>query len=203
MGADQHYLLVRERLTRAGFYWGSFTTGLVTTIAAGTSTAGHLFAARFNPSGAGVHKLFFLTHLRLLWQTVAGFTAAQEIGLAAYKLTGFSALHTGGSAAAMLALAPGYAASQLTGRVANTAELTAGTQTIANQLLRGSYAELAALSTVAKGFIDEGLPLFDDPHPIDVLAANEGILVRNEVLMGAGGTGRLTINIGGFERNAT
>lgn len=202
MGAAKHYLLNRERLTKANFYMLTAASGTLSAIAAGTSTAGHLFAARYNPTGSGATKLFHITWLRFVWQTIAGFTSAQEVAIAAYKLTSYSAAHTGGNAATPLPIAPGYSAAQLTARMAASSELTAGTQTIGSLLMRGNFAELAAAATVVKGFVDEQLPLIDDPHPVIVLAANEGILVRNEVLMGAGGTGRLTVQIGGYERAA-
>jgi hypothetical protein len=202
VAAPKFYLLDRDRLTNASFYILTASSGTLSGIAAGTTTAGHLFAARYNPSGAGASKLFHVTWLRFVWQTIAGFTSAQEVALAAYKLTSYSAAHTGGNAATPLALAPGYGAAQLTARMASSAELTVGTQTIGSLLARGNFAELAAAATVVKGFVDEQLPLIDDPHPVIVLAANEGILVRNEVAMGAGGTGRLMVQIGGYERAA-
>jgi hypothetical protein len=156
-----------------------------------------LFAARFATSGS---KLFHVTRLRLLWQTVAGFTSAQEVAFSAFKLTGYSAAHTGGTAITPLPLAPGYAASQLACRIGDTAALTAGTQTIGAQLLHGGFSELAAAATVQKGFVDE--ETLASLHPITVLGNNEGILIRNEVLQGAGGTGRLTVELDGYERAA-
>lgn len=198
MPASKRYLIDSERIGNAAFYSLSAPSGSLTTIAAGTSTAGHLFAARFAPSGSGAAKLFHVTRLRLLWQTITGFGAQQEVSFAAYKLTGYSAAHTGGNAVTPLPLAPAYAASQLTARMAASSALTAGTHTIGAQLIRGESTELADSAIIGKGFIDEervaGL------HPLVVLAANEGILVRNEVLMGAAGVGRLTVELDGYER---
>jgi hypothetical protein len=200
MPAAHIYLIDPGRMNNAAFYALCANSSTLTTIAAGTSSAGHLFAARYNPSGAGANKKFHVTSLRFFWQTIAGFTSAQELAFSAYKLTGYSAAHTGGSAVTPLALSSAYGASQLTARMASNAELTAGTQTIGSQLARGSFSELAALSTSMKGFIDEQLPVFSDRHPVIVLDANEGILVRNEILQGAGGTGRLTVTLAGYER---
>jgi hypothetical protein len=200
MPADRFFLLNSERITNAAFYSLAPSSGVLTTIAAGTASVGHLFAARFVPTGGGAAKLFHVTRLRMLWQTIAGFTAAQEVALAAFKLTGYSVAHTGGTAVTPLALAPGYAASQLAARMADTAALAGGTHTIGAQLLRGAFSELATAASVQKGFIDE--EAFASVHPIAVLGSNEGILIRNEVLQGAGGTGRLTVEIDGYERAA-
>lgn len=197
MAADRFFVLDPKRITNADFYTLSCSSGVLTTIAAGSASAGHLFAARFVTSGG---KLFHVLRLRVHWQTIAGFTAAQELALAAFKLTGYSAAHTGGNAQTPLPQAPSYAASQLACRLSDTAALTAGTHVIGSQLLRGSFAELAAAATVQKGFVDE--EALATVHPITVLGNNEGILVRNEILQGAGGTGRLTVELDGYERAA-
>jgi hypothetical protein len=170
---------------------------LLTLIAAGTATAGHLWVARYAPSQAA---RFYVTHLRFHWQTLTGFTAAQELALAAFLMTGYSAAHTGGSAEDLLALAPDAGACGLSTRIADTTALTSGTHTIGKQLCRGSFAELAAGDAVGKGYVDEQLPMMDDPHPVIVLEDQMGILIRNEVLMGAAGVGRLTVDIRGYER---
>jgi len=185
-----------SRLSLAHAYSLSMTSGLLTTVAAGTSSDGHVAALRY------VHasKAFHVTRLRVLWQTVAGFTVAQEVSFAAYLLSAYSAAHTDGSAGVVVPRAPGLDATGLSARIGDTGELTAGTQTIGAQLLRGSFSELADAATVHKGFIDEQRGGDDDPHVVCVLATTTGILVRNEILMGAGGTGRLTVELDGYER---
>lgn len=187
------------RLTRAAPYLLAPSSALLTTIAAGTATAGHLFVARYHTTDS---KKFHVTRLRVAWQTIAGFTAAQEVSLAAYKLTGYTVAHTGGTAVTPLKRVPNLAASNLAARIGDTGALTAGTHTIAEQILHGSFSELAALSTVPKGFIDEQVGGDDDPWPVLVLSSDEGILVRNEVIGGAGGTGRLTVYLDGYEKAA-
>lgn len=184
------------RLSAAQFYSLSMTSGLLTTVAAGTSSAGHVAALRY------VHasKSFHVTRLRALWQTITGFTAAQEVSLAAYLLSAYTAAHTGGSAGVVVPRASGLDATGLTGRIGDTGALTAGTQTIGAQLLRGSFSELADGVTVQKGFVDEQRGGEDDPHVVCVLGTETGILVRNEILMGAAGTGRLTVELDGYER---
>lgn len=197
-GAPKNYLKDPGRLTGAQFYSLSMTSGLITTVAAGTATAGHLGVIRF----ASATKLFFVTRFRMHWETVAGFTAAQELALVANILTGYSAAHTGGTAGVVLLRAPALDATSLTGRIATTGELTAGTHTIGAQLARGCFSELAAAATLQKGFIDEQKGGDDDPHPVAVLSNQNGILVSNAILMGAGGTGRLTVDLEGYERAA-
>jgi hypothetical protein len=196
--AAKRYLIDLDRIGNAFFYSLSASSGSLTTIAAGTASAGHLFAARYVPAGSGITKLFHVTRLRLLWQTITGFTAQQEIALAAYKLTAYSAAHTAGNSVTPLPRASTYAASQLAARMASSVALTAGTQTVGSQLMRGEATELADTPLIGKGFIDE--ERVAGVHPIIVLAANEGILVRNEVLMGAAGVGRLTVELDGYER---
>ncbi len=201
MPAARRFSYDPDRFPKAAFYSIAATTGSLTTIAAGTGTAGHLFVARYAPSGSGANLLFFVTRLRILWQTITGFTTAQEVAFAAYKLTGYVSAHTSGNAITPLALAPAYAASQLAPRISNTTTMAAvGPPTVGAQLLRGAFSELATSTTVPKGFIDE--ELLGTVHPVIVLAGNEGILVRNEILMGAGGTGKLSVELDGYERAA-
>jgi hypothetical protein len=197
--AERNFKLDVTRMTGAGFYGLSMPSGLLTLIVARTATLGHLWACRY---ATATDNLFHVTYLRIFWQTLTGFTSAQEVAFAAFKLTGYSAAHTGGTAGVPLPLAPGYAASELTAQMAITAALTAGTHTIAQQLFRGSSAELAAGATIGKGYIDEQQPMIDDPHPVCVLGNAEGILVANEVLMGAAGVGRLVVDLRGYERAA-
>jgi len=186
------------RLSRAHFYSLTMASGLLTTVAAGTASAGHLAAVRYvAPSPL---KSFHVTRLRFTWQTVAGFTVAQEMSVAAFLLSSYSAAHTGGTAGVVVPRAPGLDATGLSGRIGTTGALTAGTQTIGALLARGSFSELAASAIVQRGFIDEQKGGEDDPHVVCVLGDDDGILVRNEILMGAGGTGRLVFEVDGFER---
>lgn len=195
MAVTPSYVRDLERIARNSFYSIVAVSGLLTTVAARTASAGHVFAARY----VGTSTVFAVTRLRVYWQTITGFTAAQEVAFAAFKLTSYSAAHTGGSAVTALARSPEFAASGLSARIGSTGALTAGTQTIGAQLLQGSFSELADSALLHKGFIDEQRE--DRDHPICVLEDDEGILVSNEILMGAAGTGRLTVEIDGFERS--
>ena len=63
------------------------------------------------------------------------------------------------------------------------------------------YAELAAAATVPKGRFDVEFLNADQPAFPLVLAPNEGLCIRNTVLMGAGGAVRLTVEVDWFELN--
>jgi hypothetical protein len=185
-----------------GSYRNGATSGLITTIAAGTASAGHLWAARWAPATNDARKYAVIKRLRATWFTVAGFTAAQEVQLQLFKLTGYTAAHTGGTA-----ITPDKKQRSsvmptplLTGRIANTAELTNGTEVIATDpLLTTSFAELAAGATVPKGFFSMLFEPSDQQGGPLVLETGEGLLIRNGVLMGAGGTARVCVELDHLE----
>lgn len=190
--------------TGEGAYRSGAKTGLLTGVAAGDATAGHLWAVRF-PAVAATsvrekRKRAIIQRLRARWFTVAGFTAAQEIGLELFKLTGYTAPHTGGAAVTPSKKVTAFAAPLMTGRIGTTGALTAGTQTLdTDPIAGGAYAELAAAATVAKGSIDLSMTTEDlDRHPL-VLAPDEGLVLRNTIAMGAGGTARLIVELDWLE----
>lgn len=196
MPVARSFLIDKKQLKKAPHFRTVAQSGLVTGVAAGTASAGHLFCFR-NPDAS---IICHVTRIRFFWMTVTGFTAAQEMGLELFRLSAYSADHTGGTAVTPQKRRNAHAtASVCTARVATTGALTAGTQTLAAQpLLKRGYAELAAAATVQKGqFLGEWSPR--DDHG-EVLAANEGLLIRNAILMGAGGDGRLHVEIDHYER---
>lgn len=185
---------------------GSYRTGrhsgLITGVAAGSATDGHLWACRWSLTAAqqltDKRRIAVIQRLRVRAFTVAGYTAAQEVRLAVYKLTGYTAAHSGGTGAVALTPTPKRScpAVQMTGRMAGTDQLTAGTQTIGTDPIAvGAYAELAAAATVQKGAIDILLSTEDLIQDPIQLAIDEGLLVRNEVAQGAGGTMRLVVEM--------
>lgn len=188
---------VRPPKATSGYFRMVATSGLLTTVAAGSGTAGHLFAARWTHAT----KIAVLKGFAMRWRTITGFTAAQEMAIKAYRLTGYSVAHTGGTGLTLTA--PAFKKDTGSGatnfgdlRIGTTGALTNGTHTIDGQeFLSDIFAELAAAATVQKGrtdaFIDWGQTL---DHPL-MLRQNEGIIVRNEILMGAGGTGRLIVEM--------
>ena len=173
---------------RPFFNYGG-ASGLITTIAAGTSTAGHLYVLR-NPSSS---TKVFVSRVRVAFHPTVAFGTGQSVSFALFKLTGYSAAHTGGTAITPAKRITSEAtASAAAARIATTGALTAGTQTIASQpLFRAS-----AFGTTPH-FSHEYRPR--DDHPI-VLEQNEGLLVRNEILMGASGVGIASIAVDGWER---
>lgn len=194
MAATPSYFIDKKRLLRAPFFRYGGPSGLATTIAAGTSSAGHIYVLR-NPADSG--KSIHLASIRLAAIPVTAFGAAQAVQLAAFKLTSYTVAHTGGSAITPAkrrsgVATPAMAASVAAARISDTAALTAGTQTI---------AALPLFTVGAHGT----LPSFDklwtpsDDYP-EVLEPGEGLLVRNEILMGASGVVKFIVEPEGWER---
>lgn len=185
------------RPIEGGRYRLGFQSGLITAVAAASATAGHLFAFRWG-SGAGVGLIHRVT---ARWVTIAGFTAAQEIGLDLIRATGYSASHAGGSPATLtgvnLKRRQSMAASMLTdARGPTTGALTAGTHTLDAQAMAfDSFAELAAGATVGKGRMLLDMETHVNTGGPMELATNEGFIVRNLIAMGAGGTARLSVEV--------
>lgn len=196
-----------------GAYVTAPPSGLLTTVAAGTASAGHVWAFQWPAitaaqTNAGEARRFaIIQRVRIRAATVTGFTAAQEVRFALFKLTGYTAPHTGGVATvvptkkrtgAVAGVAPPahgvMPASRAVIQIGNTGALTDGTHDAPIDPIRvAAYSELAAAATVQKGFY-EGLMSTEDiiTHPM-VLQGDEGLMLRNEIVMGAGGTVRLVV----------
>lgn len=196
-----------------GAYASAPPSGLLAGVAAGTASAGHLWAFQWpaitaaQTAGGEARRFAIIQRLRIRGFTIAGFTAAQEVRFALFKLTGYTAPHTGGVATVVptpkrTGTAAGVAppahgvmpASRAVIQIGNTGALTDGTHAAPGDPIRvAAFSELAAAATVAKGQLD-GLFSTEDiiEHPI-VLQGDEGLLVRNEVAMGGGGTIRLVV----------
>lgn len=145
------------------------------------------------------------------WRTILGYTAAQEVSMAAYYVSAFgtpTADYTGGTSlgATIRTIGPDTGTKPrrttmlVAGNVsiATTAGLAhAGTPTVASQPFAYDGAnELAAAATVAKGGFDvtwepsgEGI----DNRKGLVLLPGTGFIIRNPIALGAGGTGRLFV----------
>lgn len=189
----------RTELKAEGFYRFCATTGLITLVAAGTASAGHIFAARWSATT----KVLALMAFKATWNTIAGFTTAQEVGLDLFVARSYSASHTGGTAVDSTAaggfeLRTAYPASAFGAadiRIATTGALTAGTQTLdAVPMAANQYAELAAAATVGKGRFCVEWNSSTRGKPL-ILAANEGLVLRNQILMGAAGTARVNVEM--------
>jgi hypothetical protein len=201
MGAILSRLIDVRKLGKADYFRTTMVSGLVTGVAAGTSSAGHLAFFR-NP-----HATIFsyVTRIRMFWQTATGFTAQQEVALELFKASTFSAAHTGGTAVTPQkrrtqgASPKTPAASVCTAMVATTGALTAGTHTLAAQpIVRRSVLELADGAAVAKRDFEMVWQPRDDSG--EVLGTNEGLILRNAIAMGAAGVGRFMLEIDHYER---
>lgn len=206
--ANTRAQLVSQRgidvLTGGAFRVAMSTTDL-TTIAARTSTAGHLCAFR-NPSAS---TLIMLQRMRATWYTNAGFTAAQLVGLGAFVVRPWTVAYSGGTAVSgtspQLKKRTSHGNSIADIRIAQGVVLTASaTNTLDTQpIAMGYFAELAAGAAVPKGSFTIDWSAANDAQfqPI-VLAQNEGVVITNEVLMGAGGTARVVVEFDWVERDS-
>ena len=165
--------------------WGSYKAHGRTNLVTGVAAGGHLLALQ-SPGPQSVR----LRGLEISCVVLTAFTAAQEVGFEVFKATGFTAPDTGGlgvvpSRANSLQNASIITATQL--QVANAAALTAGTLTLdTDRLASDSFwagAVGAALSYRRYEFKDY-------PQGGILLNANEGLIVRNAVAMGAAGVVR-------------
>jgi hypothetical protein len=189
-----------------GAYRVAAVSGLLTGVAAGAATTGHLFALRWAPSGTDERRrtTFILQRFRARLATVTGFTAEQEIGLQLFVARAFSATGSGGTAVDLTTSGrkrAGFPNSLVTDmRVANTGALTAGTQTLDSAPIAvASAQELASGATVQRNAAEILMPQEDTvSHPV-LLAPNEGLILRNTIAMGAAGTMRLIVEIDWLE----
>jgi len=190
-----HVLPLGADLGSNGAYRLQAGTGLLAGVAAGSATAGHVFAFRWAQAG----KFAVIERAVAKWRTIAGFTAAQEVGLDLVVARGYAALHTGGTAIPLAGDAFKKRTTHGTSnandvRIGTTAALSAPNGLVLSQLGADGFAELAAGITTPKGFFNvEFAPEFPT-YPL-VLAAGEGLIVRNLVAMGAGGTARVYVEV--------
>jgi hypothetical protein len=203
-----------------GNYEGAYRVAAVSGLITGVAKDATVFSMRWNPAttpySEGMVKLCAIQRLRAKWRTVSGFTAAQEVGLAAFVARSFSANDSGGTAVTLTGpnqekrvgvAAPtgvngrGMPASQMTNmQIANTGAMTAGTRTLdAQPFAQDVFAELAAAATVPKGRFDVEFGNTDQPGFPIILSANEGVVITNTVAMGAGGTARLIVEVDWLE----
>jgi hypothetical protein len=179
-------------LTVTGQYSFSVPTGAMTTIAAGTATTGHIFAFRW---GAASNCLIRRITLEALITT--GFTAAQRLAFNLITLTGYTLNHSGGTPLAFAGSAKHrttFGTSLVSdARVATAAALTSGIHTSDPNAL--AQVSMFAAAATAGGRLKEDL--FNEKesgYPL-TLSTNEGFIIRNEVLMGAGGVVQAIVSV--------
>ena len=189
-----------------GSYRIGAMSGLLSGVAAGAATAGHLFALR----NTHATTLLILTYLSIKMRIITSFTAAQEFGFEVFRATSYSASHTTGTqinpAAAGGFKKRSSMPSSVVGdaRISTTAALTAGTHTLdAQPMLQETGWELVAGATVPKARIESIWDNSDGSEYPLVLAQNEGLIIRNgPIALGAGGTARLLVDMEWVEANA-
>lgn len=187
---------VRITVANGGRYRIGMRSGLITTIAAHTATAGHLFVFRWGSAT----KTALVDKIRLQLATVTDFTTLQQFAVGCRMARSYTASHAGGTAATLTGdnckLRSTYATTGTTdARMATTAELTAGTHVIDTQpiLVLSTSAPSAGATTDQVPWANE----FNGAScggPI-VLAQDQGFVVSNETLMGAAGTAILAVEL--------
>jgi len=183
-----------ERFDITGSFVKTFTTGAITGIAAGTATAGHLAALQWTDTV----KVARIRAIELEALITTAFGAAQEVGFDAYILRSFSVMHTGGNAIDFSGAAgagkkrDNYANSLMLGRVAAAAALTAGTHTLdTDALARVGFWAGAIGAKLERQRIEMALI---EPGG-EFLKTNMGLLIRNTILWGATGVGKLHVTV--------
>lgn len=169
-----------------GSYRQTVTTGAVTTIAAGTATAGHILALRSGTTGKAVRFRNFEAEFIL----TTAFGAAQEVGFDLSVARSYSAAHTNGTACDFTGNTGKDRASRtatiLAGRTASASALTAGTHTLDTNAVARSSVWCAAIGATLDRYYD-----FTNLEAGGLLCvADEGLIGRNTILMGATGVGK-------------
>lgn len=173
-------------LDTAGTYRAFARSNLVTLVAAGTASAGHILACQVPAGTLGMKLKTFEASCQVL----TAFTGAQEVGFDLFKATSYSAPHTGG-----LGVLPSRGnthqnASQITAtqlRVADTGALTNGTETLDTDRLASDCMWAAGVGSqiLYRMYDFTQLPLGGL-----IFLPSEGFVGRNTVLMGAAGVVR-------------
>ena len=191
---------LESRYNPRGSYRINVSTGSVTTVAARTTTAGHLFAFRWADT-SGAHCYVRKISARFTLTTAYG--TAQETGCDLIVARSYTASHSGGTAVDTGSTITGtgkllsHMPTSLMGtaglvNVANTGALTAGTQTLDANPLACTSGWSSAIGAQVVDVDGGGRLLYDarrDESPL-VLAQDEGFVIRNLILMGASGVGR-------------
>lgn len=179
-------------------------SGALTTVAAATSTAGHVFAMRWSSAT----KLALIRYVQLSWVTTTAFGGAQNMGFDLIVARAYTASHTGGTNIDLTAAntnatrtnngTSAFAASSVA--IGSTGALTAGTQTLDANAYSACQSWITTTLGTGASFSATLLDARDDGGLAQVrspitLAQNEGIILRNLVLMGAAGVGTLQVTV--------
>lgn len=185
------------RYSPLGSYRMNVSTGAVTTIAARTATAGHMFSWRWGDT-SGAHA--YLRYVGVRFTLTTAYGAAQETGIDMILAPAYTVAHTQGTAVTLTGnkLLQHHPASLLSSaRVSSTAELTAGTHTLDANPFAATSRWTATIGDQIANADGTSRALFDVRNggaPV-VFAQDQGFVLRNLILMGATGVGRWDFTI--------
>lgn len=182
-----------------GSYVMSAMTGDLTGIAARTATAGFLFAFRWTSSS----QIAIINKLKVRWYTNAGFTGAQLVGVSAWIARQFAIAPTAPAAIVTTGdnfkKRASYGSSNVGSvQIATTTALTVSASSFVldpQPIMAGYARELADAATIPKQSIVLAQEWDIGQSMPPQLTQNMGIVVANEVLMAAGGTARVVVDI--------
>jgi hypothetical protein len=189
-----------------GHYRLALTSGTIAAaLAAGTGTAGHLFAFRWGDAT----RLAVVTYIKLQFQTLALFTAGTltDFGFDAFALRSYTASHSTGTTGTGSKMRTSMGTSLATDiRIAGTAALTSGTHTFDANAFAASIGDSqrvnVAAGTEEQRVNDPTLVFSPDSgrgeHPL-VFAQNEGFAIRNRTVWPAAGTGIVQVEMAWVE----
>lgn len=170
-------------------------SGLLTTVAAKTASAGHIAAFR----NTSTTKSILVDRVRLDGSVITDFTTLQRLGFGLFIARGYTASHSGGTAQTLTGnngkLRTSDPAISALGdfRIGDTGALTAGTHTLdAQPVTSADFGVPSDGATVENKAL--AMEFSGDNGPI-VLAQDEGLVLANMVLMGAAGTVALDLTI--------
>lgn len=187
--------MTKAIIDTVGAFRASFTTGLVTGVVAGTGTLGHIFAARWQNTTRA--KLLKAIEVEAIVTTA--FTAAQEVGID-FVRAAITDSHTGGTALSGATLggkkrttydASAYdAAGSL--RIATTGALAAGAAP-APTLDAYPFAKTSFYASAIGAQLYRKFDFATIEPGGQVFIANQGLVARNVIAMGAVGVVRWTV----------
>jgi len=198
--------ITQRPVEQLGTYAVSLFTGAYTGAAANTP----MFSMRFVAGSAGQAQIAMIQRIVLTIVPTTAFTAAQQVSYGAYVARTFSAVDSGGAAATLTGnnnkLRTSMQTTQLaaTGdmRISTTAALTAGTRTLDSQAFAVASAWVAT-ALVAQPITQVILyENFAGDQPL-VLQNQEGLIINNLILMGAGGVLSIGVTVEWTESNTT
>lgn len=188
-----------------GHYRISQTSGTIAAaLAAGTASAGHLFAFRWTHAT----NVAVITKIKLRFQPLTAFTAGSltDFGFDAFRATNYSASHSGGTAitpASVTKMRSTMGNSDTTDiRIASTGALTNGTNTLDAFAFCSSVGDQQRVNPAAateeqlvhSPDMDFKVDIAHGEHPL-VLGQNEGFVIRNRAVWPAAGTGIIQIEV--------